>query len=87
MGRLSWVVGTIYRIVQGCLGDDDIVLSIPELTPELETSIWWTGLLGTTIARVMPSIAMKGKPWQQRAGLLYRVWVALELYPKTPGGN
>ena len=54
--QLSWVVGTIYRIVQGCFGDDDIVLSILELKMELET-----GLLKTAIARVEQSKVMKGK--------------------------
>ena len=28
MGRLSWVVDAIYRILQGCYGNDTIVLSI-----------------------------------------------------------
>ena len=61
MGRLSWVVGAIHRIIQGCYGDDAIVLSILELKLELEVSGGWTGLLGTAIARAEQSIVMKGK--------------------------
>ena len=38
VGRLSWVVGAIHRIIQGCCGDDDIVLSILEPKLELEVS-------------------------------------------------
>ena len=38
VGRLSWIVGAIHRILQGCYGDDDIVLSILELKLELEVS-------------------------------------------------
>ena len=89
IGRVSWVVGTIYRIIQGCFGDDGIMLSILELKLELETSGWWIGLLGTAIARVdsEQSTAMKGKEWQQKARLLYQVRVALKLYPETPGGG
>ena len=52
VGRLSWVVGAIYMIVQGCYGNDAIVLSILEL--KLEVSGWWTGLLGTAIAMPLP---------------------------------
>ena len=40
VGRLSWVVGAIHRILQGCCGDDGIVLSILELELELEVSGW-----------------------------------------------
>ena len=60
VGRLSWVVGAIHRIIQGCYGDDDIVLSILEPKLELEVSGWWIGLLGTAIARVEQSMVMKG---------------------------
>ena len=28
MGRLSWVVGAVHRIIQGCYGADEIVLSV-----------------------------------------------------------
>ena len=87
IGRLSWVVGAIYRIIQGCFGDDDIVLSVLELELELETSGWWTGLLGTAIARLEQPVAMKGKGWQQKARLLYRAWVALKLCPEPPPGG
>ena len=52
VGRLSWVVGAIHRIIQGCYGDDGIVMSMLELELELEVSGWWTGLLGTAIAKV-----------------------------------
>ena len=67
MGRLSWVVGAVHRIIQGCYGADGVVLSVLELKPEMEVSGWWTGLLGTAIARVEQSIVMKGKEleWQQ----------------------
>ena len=58
MGRLSWVGGAIYRIIQGCYGTDGIVL---ELKLELEVSGWWTGLLGAAIDRAEQSIVMKGK--------------------------
>ena len=58
---MSWVVGAIHRILQGCYGDDDIVLSILELKLELEVSGWWTGLLGIAIAKVEQSIVMRGK--------------------------
>ena len=85
--RLSWVVDAIHRIIQGCFGDDDIVLTILELELELEVSGWWTGLLETTIAKVEQSIAMNGKEWQQTARLLYEVWVALKLCPGAPGGG
>ena len=40
IGRVPWVAGTTYRIIQGCFGDDGIVLSILELKLELETSGW-----------------------------------------------
>ena len=40
IGRLSWVVGTIYKIIQGYYGNDGIVLSILELKLELEVSGW-----------------------------------------------
>ena len=42
VGRLSWVVGAIHRILQGCsiYGDDDIVLSLLELRLELVVSGW-----------------------------------------------
>ena len=60
-GLLSWVVGAIHRIVQGCYGDDGIVLSIIELELELGVGGWWTGLLGTAIARVEQSVVTKGK--------------------------
>ena len=52
MGRLSWVVGAVHRILQGCYGDDGIVLSVLELTRKLELEVrgWWAGLLGIAIA-------------------------------------
>ena len=74
MGRLSWVVGAVHRIIQGCYGADVIVLSVLELKLEMEVSGWWTGLLGTAIARVEQSIVMKGEEWQQKARLLYMIW-------------
>ena len=40
VGRLSWVVGAVHRVVQGCYGDDDIVLSLLELRLELAVSGW-----------------------------------------------
>ena len=40
IGRVPWVAGTTYRIIQGCFGDDGIVLSILELKLELEASGW-----------------------------------------------
>ena len=58
-----------------------------ELKLEREVSGWWTGLLGTAMTRVEQSIVMKGKEWQQKARLLYQVWVALELCPETPEGQ
>ena len=44
-----------------------------ELTLELETSDWWSGLLETAIARVEQSIAMKGEECQQQTRLIYQV--------------
>ena len=85
VGRLSWVVGAVHRILQGCYGDDGIVLSILELKLELEVSGWWTGLLRIAIAKVEQSVVAKGREWQQKAGLLYEVPVALKLHPETPG--
>ena len=86
VGRLSWVVGAIHRIIQGCYGADDIVLSVLELKLEMEVSGWRTGMLGTAIAKVEQSMKMKEKEWQHKARLLYMVWVALKLCPETPGG-
>ena len=65
------------------------MLSILELKLELEAIIsgWWTGLLGTAIARVEHFVVTKGKEWQQNARLLCGVWVALKLYPAAPGGG
>ena len=40
VGRLSWVVGAVHRVVQGCYGDDDILLSLLELRLELAVSGW-----------------------------------------------
>ena len=40
VGRLSWVVGATHRILQGCYGDDDIVLLLLELRLELAVSGW-----------------------------------------------
>ena len=74
VGRLSWVAGVVYRIIQGCYGADAIVLSVLELKLELEVSGWWTGLLGTAIARVEQSIVTKGEEWQQTVRLLYMIW-------------
>ena len=81
VGRLSWVVGAVHRILQGCYGDDGIVLSVLELTRKLELEVrgWWAGLLGIAIANAEQSVVVKGKEWQQKAGLLYEVWVALKL--------
>ena len=62
------------------------MLSVLELKLELEVSGWWTGLLGTAIARVEQSIVMKGEERQQKARLLYDMWVALRLPPETPRG-
>ena len=77
------MVGAIHRVVQGHLDDDDIVLSILELRREmvdlLVVSGRWTGLLQTAIAKVEQSLEMTGKEWQQKARLLYQVWVALKL--------
>ena len=64
VGRLSGVVGAVHRILQGCYGDDGIVLSLLELRLELEVSGWCTGLLRTAIARVEQSVVVKGKEWQ-----------------------
>ena len=85
VGRMSWVVGAIHRIIQGCYGADDIVLSVLEL--KLEVSGWRTGMLGTAIAKVEPSMKMKEKECRHKARLLYMVWVALKLCPETPGGG
>jgi len=38
------------------------------------------------VTKVEQSIVEKGKEWQQKARLLYEVWVALKLGPETPGG-
>ena len=83
VGGLAWVVGAIHRIIQGCYGDDVIVLSI--LALKLDVSGWWTGLVGTAIAEVEQSTVTKGTEWQQKARSLYEVWVALKLYPEAPG--
>ena len=61
VGRLSWVGGAVYMIIQRCYGADAIVLSVLELKLELEVSGWWTVLLGTAIARVEQSIVLKGE--------------------------
>ena len=61
VGRLSWVVGAIHWIIQGCYGADNIVLSVLELKLEMEVSGWRTGLLGTALARVEQSMIMKGE--------------------------
>ena len=53
----------------------------------MEVSGWRIGLLGTAIARVVQSIVMREKEWQQKARLLYEVWVALKLCPDTSGGG
>ena len=86
VGRLSWVVGAIHRVIQGCYGNDDIVWSLLELRLELAVSGWCAGLMRTAVAKVEQSIVEKGKEWQQKARLLYEVWVALKLGPETPGG-
>ena len=87
VGRLSWVAGAIHRIIQGCYGADDVVLSVLELKLEMAVSGWRTGMLGTAIAKVEQSIKMTEKEWQHKARLLYMVWVALKLCPETPGGG
>ena len=46
------LVPSTVLVIQGCYGDDDIVLSILELKLELKVSGWWTGLLGTDIVRL-----------------------------------
>ena len=84
VGRLSWVVCAVHRILQGCYGDDDIVLLLLEPRLELAVSGWCTGMLRTAVARVEQSIIEI--EWQQKAGLLYEVWMALKLCPETPGG-
>ena len=71
--RRYWVVGAIHRIIQGCYGDNDRVISVLELKLELEASGWWTGLLGNAIAKAEQSIVMNGKQWQQKAWLLYEL--------------
>ena len=86
VGRLSWVVGAIHRVIQGCYGDDGIVWSMLELRLELAVSGWCAGLMRTAVAKVEQSIVGKGKEWQQKDRLLYEVWVALKLGPETPGG-
>ena len=86
VGRVSWIVGAIHRVIQGCYGADDIVLSVLELKLEMELSGWRTGMLGTAIAKVEQSMKMKEEEWQHKARLLYMVWVALKLCPETPGG-
>ena len=87
VGRLSWVVSAVHRILQGCYGDDGTESSIPELELELEVSGRCTGLLRTAIARVEQLIVVKGEELQQKAKLLYEVWVALGLCPETPRGD
>ena len=87
MMRLSWVVGAVHRILQGCYGDDhgDIVLSILELMLELEVSGLWTGLLGIAMTKVEQPIVMRGTELQQKVRLLCEVRVALKLHPqRTP---
>ena len=85
VGGLSWVVGAVHRILQGCYGNDGVVLSLLELRLELAVSGWCTGLLRTAIAKVEQSIMEKGKQWQQKARLLYEVWMALKSSPEAPG--
>ena len=85
VGRLSRVVGTIYRIIQGCYGNDAVVLPILELKLELEVSGWWTGLLGTAIARAERSIVMKGKELQQRDGVALPCVGGFGAVPRNPG--
>ena len=86
VGRVSWTVGAIHRIIQGCYGADDTVLSVLELKLEMEVSGWRIDMLGTAIAKVEQSMKMKEGEWQHKARLLYVVWVALKLCPETPGG-
>ena len=38
VGGLSWVVGAIHGIIQGCYGTDDIVLSVLKLQLEIEVT-------------------------------------------------
>ena len=90
VGRLSWVVGAIHRILQECDDKDNIVLSIQsgaDAGAGSEWPGWWTGLLGITTAKVEQSIVMRGNECHRTARLLYEVWVALKLYPETPGGG
>ena len=87
VGRVSWAVGAIHRVIQGCYGADDIVLSVLELKLEMEVSGWRPGILGTAIAKVEQSMKMKEEEWQHKARLLYMVWVVLKLCPETPGGG
>ena len=68
VGGISWVVGAVYRTIQGRYGADGIVLSVLEL--KLDRS-WRLVFVGTAIARVWQSIVMKGQELQQKARLLY----------------
>ena len=62
------------------------MLPLLELRLELAVSGWCTGMVRPAVARVEQSIMEKGKELQQKARLLYGVWVALKLCPETPGG-
>ena len=86
IGRLSRLCGAIHIIAQGCFGYDDIVLLILEQRLEVVVSGRWAGLLQTVMARVEQPLGMKGEEWQQQAGLIYHVGVALELQPESPRG-
>ena len=65
----------------------NLLLWFPYLLLRYLASGWWTGLLWIAIVKVEQSIVVKGQEWQQKARLLYEVWVALKLYPETPGGD
>ena len=68
--RLSWVVGAIHRIIQGCYGANAIVLSVLELKLEMEVSGWRTGMIGTAIAKVEQSMKMNEDPTHQRVTVI-----------------
>ena len=69
IGRLSWVVGAICRLTQGCFGDAGLVMSLPDLKLEMKIRVRWTGLLQSAISRVEHPLAMKGNAAAGRAAM------------------
>ena len=75
VGRLSWDVGAIHRIIQGYFGADGIVLSVLELELEMEVGSWRTGVLSTAITNVEQSVIMKRNCSTRRGCYMWCGWL------------